>query len=120
MSNTEPGTKEVSNDSIVVQRVPLGFQWPTSDPFLFCVHHLDRYPSGNGSFGPQASLAGRSIGNDFQPLDGWRMYHGSTVPGFPEHPHRGFETVTFARKGFIDHRTRWVPQPASVVVMCSG
>jgi redox-sensitive bicupin YhaK (pirin superfamily) len=88
---------------LVLQTVPLGFQWPTAEPFLFCVHHLDHYPAGNASFGPQASLAGRSIGNDFQPRDGWRMYHGSTVPGFPEHPHRGFETVTFARQGFIDH-----------------
>ena len=89
--------------SIVLQTVPLGFQWATADPFLFCVHHLDHYPAGNAEFGPQASLAGRNIGNDFEPRDGWRMYHGSTVPGFPEHPHRGFETITFARKGFIDH-----------------
>lgn len=88
---------------LVIQTVPLGFQWPTADPFLFCVHHLDHYPEGSAEFGPKASLAGRSIGNDFEPRDGWRMYHGSTVPGFPEHPHRGFETITFARKGFIDH-----------------
>jgi redox-sensitive bicupin YhaK (pirin superfamily) len=53
--------------------------------------------------GPTASLAGRTIGRDFEGKDGWRMYHGATVPGFPRHPHRGFETVTLVRQGFIDH-----------------
>lgn len=92
----------MSNNSIInIQR--LGFQWQTQDPFLFCVHHEDLYPKGNADMGPDASLAGRMIGSDFEAKDGWRMYHGTKVPGFPAHPHRGFETVTIARKGLIDH-----------------
>jgi quercetin 2,3-dioxygenase len=67
---------------------PLGFPWVTVDPFLFCVYHDDAYPKGNGTFGPDASLAGRDLGQDFAGKDGWRMYHGMTVPGFPSHPHR--------------------------------
>ena len=82
---------------------PLGFTWETCDPFLFCVHHLDDYPPGNDDLGPKASLAGRNIGQDFTVKDGWRMYHGTKIPGFPEHPHRGFETVTVVLKGFVDH-----------------
>ncbi len=82
---------------------PLGFAWETQDPFLFCVHHLDHYPAGNDQMGPAASLAGRNLGQDFTTKDGWRMYHGETVPGFPMHPHRGFETVTVVLNGFVDH-----------------
>jgi quercetin 2,3-dioxygenase len=89
-------------DSVKLLR-PLGFPWQTVDPFLFCVHHDDAYPRGNEQLGPEASLAGRDLGQDFAGKDGWRMYHGSVVPGFPQHPHRGFETVTIVRRGFIDH-----------------
>ncbi|MEM1023512.1 MAG: pirin family protein [Myxococcota bacterium] len=74
------------------------------DPFLFCVHHQDFYPQGGPNLGPDPKLLqGRPLGQDFGGIDGWRMYHGESVPGFPRHPHRGFETITLARKGFIDH-----------------
>jgi redox-sensitive bicupin YhaK (pirin superfamily) len=82
---------------------PLGFQWTTIDPFLFCVHHRDAYPRGNGALGPASSLLGRDLGQDFSGKDGWSMYHGTRVPGFPEHPHRGFETVTVVLRGTVDH-----------------
>ena len=82
---------------------PLGFPWQTQDPFLFCVYHLDHYPKGNEEMGPAASLEGRNLGNDFTIKDGWRMYHGQTIPGFPYHPHRGFETITIVNKGYCDH-----------------
>ncbi|MEJ5989387.1 pirin family protein [Ramlibacter sp. PS3R-8] len=89
--------------SPVLSVQPLGFPWVTADPFLFCAYHDDAYPRGNGAMGPAASLAGRDIGQDFSRKDGWSMYHGDSVPGFPAHPHRGFETVTIVRKGLIDH-----------------
>lgn len=83
---------------------PLGMPWDTLDPFLFCVHHDDAYPPGNGRHGPDAALLkGRQIGSDFSGKAGWSMYHGQQVPGFPAHPHRGFETVTIVRQGRIDH-----------------
>jgi redox-sensitive bicupin YhaK (pirin superfamily) len=87
----------------VISTRPLGFPWETADPFLFCVHHNDAYPAGNDVLGPKASLSGRNLGQDFSGKDGWSMYHGDVVPGFPQHPHRGFETVTLVRRGYIDH-----------------
>lgn len=91
------------SDKIIAVK-PLGFPWETQDPFLFCAYHRDEYPRGNEQLGPDASLLqGRSIGQDFTLKDGWRMYHGETIPGFPYHPHRGFETITIARQGIVDH-----------------
>jgi redox-sensitive bicupin YhaK (pirin superfamily) len=87
----------------ILRVTPLGSRWQTQDPFLFCVHHIDHYPKGNDRLGPDASLAGRDLGQDFAGQDGWRMYHGTVIPGFPQHPHRGFETVTIVRRGYIDH-----------------
>ncbi len=90
-------------DHAILDIKPLGFPWQTADPFLFCVYHKDDYPKGNAAMGPAASLEGRHLGQDFTIKDGWRMYHGETVPGFPQHPHRGFETITVVPKGLVDH-----------------
>jgi redox-sensitive bicupin YhaK (pirin superfamily) len=93
-----------ASPSAVLAVAPLSFPWETVDPFLFCVHHDDAYPPGNGRYGPDpALLRGRQIGSDFSRQAGWSMYHGEQVPGFPAHPHRGFETVTIVRQGRIDH-----------------
>lgn len=90
--------------SSILKIKPLGFQWETSDPFLFCVHHEDNFPVGNEAMGPGPEhFRGRHMGEDFIIKDGFRMYHGQTVPGFPGHPHRGFETITVVRKGIVDH-----------------
>jgi len=91
-------------DDKIIAVKPLGFPWETQDPFLFCVHHRDEYPSGNENMGVAfEALKGRNVGQDFTLKDGWRMYHGSTVPGFPYHPHRGFETITINKEGVVDH-----------------
>ena len=89
--------------SSVLRVLDLSFPWQTQDPFLFCVFHKDDYPAGDENMAPQASLSGRNLGNDFEVKDGWRMYHGTKVPGFPAHPHRGFETITAVQEGLIDH-----------------
>lgn len=81
----------------------IDFQWQTEDPFLITMYHKDMYPPGNEEQGPNVSLAGRNLGQDFTLRNGFRMYHGKTVPGFPVHPHRGFETVTIVLEGVVDH-----------------
>jgi len=89
--------------SSVLDVVELGFPWDGLDPFIFTVHHVDNYPEGNEALGPDRTLLDRNLGADFSYQNGWSMYHGAAVPGFPQHPHRGFETVTVVRRGYVDH-----------------
>jgi hypothetical protein len=92
------------NNSVIKNIKPLGFPWETQDPFLFCAYHRDEYPEGNTNMGIDfEQLKGRNVGNDFTLKDGWRMYHGANIPGFPYHPHRGFETITINKEGVVDH-----------------
>lgn len=89
---------------MIKQSTPIELHWPTQEPFLFCAHHLDRYPEGNKNLGLDSKhFAGRQMGSDFNEKDGFRIYHGEEIPGFPVHPHRGFETITIVRRGYADH-----------------
>ena len=92
------------SQSVIKSIKALGFPWETQDPFLFCAYHRDEYPKGNASMGVDNEyLQGRNIGSDFTIKNGWRMYHGQKMPGFPFHPHRGFETITINKEGVVDH-----------------
>ncbi len=93
----------IKNNLFDIIKLPQTGTWNTNDPFLFCVHHHDIYPKANNELAPDEKLIGREIGNDFSNLNGWSMYHGKKIPGFPRHPHRGFETITIVEKGLIDH-----------------
>eukprot|EP00004_Rigifila_ramosa_P012596 TRINITY_DN2734_c0_g1_i2.p2 TRINITY_DN2734_c0_g1~~TRINITY_DN2734_c0_g1_i2.p2 ORF type:complete len:398 (-),score=85.58 TRINITY_DN2734_c0_g1_i2:40-1107(-) len=93
-----------SSGSAIKRVFALSMPFATQDPFLFCVYHKDAYPKGQENLGVDtALLRGRNIGSDFSGKDGWSMYHGEEVPGFPAHPHRGFETITVVRSGLCDH-----------------
>jgi len=85
--------------SVVKKVEALSFPFQTPDPFLFAVYHNDAYPAGD----EKMQAPRRGDGADFNPAAPYRMYHGERVPGFPQHPHRGFETITATMDGIIDH-----------------
>lgn len=78
----------------VIRTSTYGHPWESVGPFILTGHHVDLYPRGNGHLGPE-----RPPTRD----DRWSMYHGADVPGFPAHPHRGIETITYVRRGLVDH-----------------
>ena len=89
--------------SVILDSGPIGFNLPVKPPFIAMAHHLDFYPAGNGRMEPIDYLDKRNNGDDFDMDSPWRMYHGNMIPGFPAHPHRGFETVTIVEQGVVDH-----------------
>lgn len=92
-------TRTIGSAILSARPLPTAGPYPTGDPYLFCVYHKDEYPYGNGKM----EAPHRGNGSDFDPSKPYRMYHGSKVPGFPMHPHRGFETITATIEGLIDH-----------------
>ena len=81
------------NNNIIYELTPIEFRLDLKDPFLFTAHHIDHFPAGNAQLGPVSPAQNHE----------YNMYYGETVPGFPEHPHTGFETITLVEQGFVDH-----------------
>ncbi|WP_100065870.1 pirin family protein [Miniphocaeibacter massiliensis] len=76
----------------ILERGGFGRRLDVQSPYILTAYHDDRYPRGNGKLGPAEGNTGK-----------WEMYYGEDVPGFPAHPHRGFETVTVVENGVVDH-----------------
>mmetsp|Transcript_2155 Transcript_2155/g.4615 ORF Transcript_2155/g.4615 Transcript_2155/m.4615 type:complete len:376 (+) Transcript_2155:78-1205(+) len=91
----------MANSILRTVALPRSGPLPTLDPFLFTVYHNDEYPADPS--GGQMEFLTPGNGHDFDPSAPYRMYHGSKVPGFPQHPHRGFETITATVRGLVDH-----------------
>ncbi len=88
----------------VIKTEALKLHWDVENPFFFVSHHEDDYPKGNKQQAPPLQeIAGRNLGRDYQIRNGFRMYNGKVVPGFPMHAHWGYETITCPMLGYIDH-----------------
>jgi redox-sensitive bicupin YhaK (pirin superfamily) len=87
----------------VLRYVDFDIHWDTEDPFIFVSHHRDNYPKGNSQQAPPYDMiAWRDLGHDYKKHNGFRMYKGKVVPGFPMHPHWGYETFTIVEEGYVD------------------
>ena len=82
------------SNSVIYRNEAIQSQLRLKDPFIFTMHHIDHYPRGNAQMGPTIPST---------PDARYSMYHGETVPGFPAHPHTGFETITLVEQGTVDH-----------------
>jgi hypothetical protein len=104
----------------ILRVAPLAFPWQTLDPFLFCVHHNDAYPSGNAAMGPSVPLTGRDLGQDFAGKDGWSMYHGKPSPAFLRIRTVALRPSPSFAKGILTTPTPWAPSLALALEMFNG
>ena len=81
------------SDNGIYSITPISFRLDLKDPFIFTAHHVDHYPAANAEMGPKTPALNKE----------YNMYYGDVVPGFPEHPHTGFETITIVEQGYVDH-----------------
>lgn len=82
------------SNQVIYSIQAIEFRLDLKDPFLFTAHHIDHFPQGNANQGPVSPPTADKP---------YRMYYGDVVPGFPEHPHTGFETITLVEQGVVDH-----------------
>ncbi|QXZ11329.1 pirin family protein [Comamonas sp. Y33R10-2] len=92
-------------DNPILECIELTQPWVGIDPFLVCAHHVEHYPAGDEHYAvPESHRVGHPAGSDFGNPDGYSLYSGADgMPGFPNHPHRGMETVSILQKGYVDH-----------------
>lgn len=88
---------------MIIETGPLGYPFKCQNPFVYTMHHVDLFPAGDGTGKPAVKRPIDPEEGDLDPSAAWRMYYGERVPGFPAHPHRGFETVTVVLQGTVDH-----------------
>jgi len=87
---------------MIIEKGKIEFSLKTQNPFVATMYHVDHYPAGDGNSKPTIKKHYNSDG-DFDMKADWHMYYGKEVPGFPAHPHRGFETITVVLQGTVDH-----------------
>ncbi|MGK0440533.1 MAG: redox-sensitive bicupin YhaK (pirin superfamily) [Pseudohongiellaceae bacterium] len=72
------------------------------------VHIVDAQPASDGAGVKIHRLAGRHLNRALDPfllIDEINSEDGADyIAGFPEHPHRGFETITYIKQGRLRHK----------------
>lgn len=90
--------KQREGGGFVVRR-PVGGEVDQVDPFLMLDH-----------LGPTTYAPGEAVGGTGQLQAQWRARsnpagaHALPAPAAPDHPHRGFETVTIVLQGGMQHQ----------------